>query len=322
MTRASRRSSSSPGATPTSASTSSLCWPRVGEGIRIHRWTCSDRKGRPGTWWSPVTGWTSVSNSPRCRSCGLSVIADGLMTTAAGMPCRQPAVRPGRRHRPHRSYAPDPAVDGVMVGPPCIDVAEIDSRQLGRDRGVRRGIAGDGAEGTPLAIGLDGDGDPLVGRARVHALGDGVTLAPVPAPAHDLARQLPVDRSARPPRSAPTRPWWPRPSGHQPSSSRHERATRAAKAACSPPSGSPAPRTRTGGPSGCPVSQAMPVSDSMVWAKPGRSRHGPSRPKAGMRTMQRAGVHPVQVVPAQPELVHHPGGVVLDHHVGRGQQLR
>ena len=60
--------------------------------------------------------------------------------------------------------------------------------------------------------------------------------------------------------------------------------------ACIPARGSQAPRTRTGGPSGNPVSQAMPVRHSMVWANPVRSRHGPLSPKAGMRTMIRSGL--------------------------------
>ena len=58
-----------------------------------------------------------------------------------------------------------------------------------------------------------------------------------------------------------------------------------AMTACIPAKGSQAPRTNTGGPSANPVNQDMPVRHSMVWAKPVRSRHGPSRPKAGIRTM-------------------------------------
>ena len=58
-----------------------------------------------------------------------------------------------------------------------------------------------------------------------------------------------------------------------------------ANAACMPARGSQAPLTRTGGPSANPVNQDIPVRHSIVWANPVRSRHGPSRPKAGIRTM-------------------------------------
>ena len=51
------------------------------------------------------------------------------------------------------------------------------------------------------------------------------------------------------------------------------------KAACAPASGSQAPRGATGGPSGCPVTQASPAICSIVGAKPTRSRHGPVNPK-------------------------------------------
>ena len=40
---------------------------------------------------------------------------------------------------------------------------------------------------------------------------------------------------------------------------------------------------RTGGSLACPVIQAMPEACSIVIAKPVRSRHGPDRPKAGIR---------------------------------------
>ena len=51
-----------------------------------------------------------------------------------------------------------------------------------------------------------------------------------------------------------------------------------------PESGSQGPRWMRGWSSGCPVIHASPVSCSMVCAKPVWSRHGPERPKAGMRT--------------------------------------
>ena len=45
------------------------------------------------------------------------------------------------------------------------------------------------------------------------------------------------------------------------------------------------PRGIRGGPSAGPVIQAMPLACSMVCAKPTRSRHGPSSPNAGIRTI-------------------------------------
>ena len=59
--------------------------------------------------------------------------------------------------------------------------------------------------------------------------------------------------------------------------------------ACIPAMGSHAPRTSVGGPSGNPVRHAMPLTDSIVWANPVRSRQGPPSPKAGMRTMMSSG---------------------------------
>ena len=41
--------------------------------------------------------------------------------------------------------------------------------------------------------------------------------------------------------------------------------------------------------SSCPVSQVSPAASSITKAKAGRSRHGPSRPNPGMRTMIRSG---------------------------------
>ena len=67
--------------------------------------------------------------------------------------------------------------------------------------------------------------------------------------------------------------------------SRTASAAIAANAACNPATGSQTPRGMIGGPSRCPVIQAIPAACSMVCAKPTRSRHGPSSPNAGIRTM-------------------------------------
>ena len=75
-----------------------------------------------------------------------------------------------------------------------------------------------------------------------------------------------------------------------PSRSRITNAAMAANAACRPAIGSHTPRGITGGPSECPVIHAIPVACSIVCAKPTRSRHGPSRPNAGIRTMTADGL--------------------------------
>src|ERR1700761_6890963 len=67
-------------------------------------------------------------------------------------------------------------------------------------------------------------------------------------------------------------------------------AASTANAACTPASGSQAPRGVTGGPSGSPVTQARPAICSMVGANPTRSRQGPSKPNAGIRAKTSSGL--------------------------------
>ena len=59
---------------------------------------------------------------------------------------------------------------------------------------------------------------------------------------------------------------------------------------CVPTIGSTTPPGMIGGPSSYPVSHAMPVICSIVWANPPRSRHGPSRPNAGSRSITTDGL--------------------------------
>ena len=59
----------------------------------------------------------------------------------------------------------------------------------------------------------------------------------------------------------------------------------------------------------------------MFCAKPGRSRHGPSSPNAGMRTRIGAGVGRVDRLPVEADLRQHPGREVLHHHVGVLEQV-
>ena len=60
--------------------------------------------------------------------------------------------------------------------------------------------------------------------------------------------------------------------------------------ACSPAPGSHGPNRAPGACSGNPHSHAIPDTCSIVIANPVRSRHGPERPKAGIRTMIAAGL--------------------------------
>ncbi len=76
----------------------------------------------------------------------------------------------------------------------------------------------------------------------------------------------------------------------RPVASRTSSAASEAKAACRPAIGSHTPRGISGGPSASPVSQAMPLACSIVWANPTRSRHGPSSPNAGIRTIVTRGL--------------------------------
>ena len=72
--------------------------------------------------------------------------------------------------------------------------------------------------------------------------------------------------------------------------------------ACMPPIGSHGPRG-TSGMSSYPVTHARPEVCSIVMANPARSRHGPSSPNAGIRTIIRPGPPAVQLVPGQAEAV-------------------
>ena len=101
---------------------------------------------------------------------------------------------------------------------------------------------------------------------------------------------------------------------------RRSRATNSPIRACSPAPGSHGPNSAPGSCSGKPVSHAMPDTCSIVMANPVRSRHGPVSPNAGIRTMIEPRVDVADLVPRQPERLHHPRAVVLDHHVALGDQ--
>ena len=136
-----------------------------------------------------------------------------------------------------------------------------------------------------------------------------------PPPRGDRVRTPP-----RPRRSARPRPWSLRPGALARSRPADGARASVAKTACTPASGSHAPRTRTGGPSGEPgppreagdrlhgLRETGPIAPRTVEAEGGHA-HEDDR-----------GVHVVEAVPAESELLHDPGGVVLDHCVCGGDQ--
>ena len=65
----------------------------------------------------------------------------------------------------------------------------------------------------------------------------------------------------------------------------------------------------------------MPVSCSIVCAKPGRSRHGPVSPNAGMRTITDVGPDRAHDVVVEAELLEHPRREVLDDDVALRDEL-
>ena len=73
--------------------------------------------------------------------------------------------------------------------------------------------------------------------------------------------------------------------------------------------------------SGWPVSQVSPEASSITKANAGLSRHGPSSPKPGMRTMIASGRSRVHGVEVEPDLVEHPRRVVLDDDVAGRDEL-
>src|SRR5262249_40210448 len=71
MPSARRRSSSASVLPSSSRNTSSLCWPSVGAGRRIHpSWLLANFHAPAGRRQSPLTGWCSVSKKARYSSCG------------------------------------------------------------------------------------------------------------------------------------------------------------------------------------------------------------------------------------------------------------
>ena len=171
-------------------------------------------------------------------------------------------------------------------------------------------------EDQPLVVTGDGNGDPLIfAGAWIDPLGGRLRTA-VPVRDGAASRSSRTRRLVPPRCSARTRPWPPRPICPGPRRSRSIRASMRAMTACIPARGSQAPRTKTGGPSANPVNQDMPVRHSMVWAKPVRSRHGPSRPNAGIRTMTSWWFSSSTRMQVDPELLHHPWREIFHQDIG------
>ncbi len=128
---------------------------------------------------------------------------------------------------------------------------------------------------------VDGD-PPVVAGAPVHAVRA--------APSRD--RAVPIDASitCSAVTAAATSIIGISTSCPSPVRSRCSSAATSASAVCVPTIGSTTPPGMIGGPSSYPVCQAIPVICSIVWANPPRSRHGPSRPNAGSRSITTDGL--------------------------------
>ena len=97
---------------------------------------------------------------------------------------------------------------------------------------------------------------------------------------------------------------------------RSRSAASTANAACTPASGSQAPRGATGGPSGNPVTQARPAICSMVGRESDPLAPRTIQPERRHPGDDELGVQLEQHVGGEPEVVHHARREVLDHDVG------
>ena len=216
------------------------------------------------------------------------------------------------RSRP-AAHAPRTSSRWSWRGAPAGDGRERRvGRQIGHGRSPR-------SERLPLRVRLDRHREPaVIAGAGVQPLRCGAGRA-VAIAGQQVAVRAPLDDRARRRARARRRTWRP-PPGIPRRSRRAARApTRAPMTAWTPPFGSLGPRWIRGWSSRSPVSHASPDACSMFCANPGRSRHGPSRPNAGSRTRIVTRVRGVDRVPAETELVEHPGCSVLDdrHRPGR-----
>ena len=298
-----------PSERPRSVRISWLCWPSVGAGVRSQRSTLGEAERQ-----------RRVRLHADHRVVGLLVVAAGdelrVLRGAAGVERRAPRAPPRRR----------------AGRPPCRDRRRRPTRpsfSSSRSCAARRPAwvrsAGSVAQsGRPSASTIaahcssvgDRDHQPPLRACRsrtrpaARPTGCGCPRATSALPyARPLDDQLGRDvqrglehRSTRPS-----------------SRRRCDRAPRAPTSApttaCMPPLGSHGPRWMRGWSSTWPVSHASPVTCSIVCAKPGPVAPRAVEPERGHAHHHRARVGRVDDVPAEVELLDHPGRVVLDDEV-------
>ena len=278
-------------------------------------------KGSPGMRWRPVTGCSSVSK--RRRWPNLRVVGhqrwgndDGGRDPGAGQPLGQLTGVPstGRRRQP--------PVERVQVGLSCRARAQIGAGQLVLVVAGRRGPAEDTAELRPLAVVLYLHGHPLVGAgAGVDPSGHrsgGAAVAETPG---DLAGELVGDGRRR-----------------RGVEGGFDHGGFGQVAVPAPGAGAQGDESGEGGvqagdrvthPAGQNRRATRPAGEG---GHAGQRLHGlreagtvaPRSVQAERRHAHQvhAGIDPVQPVPVQAELFHHPGRVVLEDQVGGGQQAK
>ena len=235
----------------------------------------ANRNGSVGISVRPVSGWSSASNSLRCRSCGLCTMSRAAITTSAGTPFAASAsatsaasllAHQAARRASRSSWASAAGRGG--------------ERGIGRPPQVR-------AQRLPLLVVRHREGHPrVVAGAAVDALRCGdLTAVARPSGHHsvEIVLEHRLDRGVqrgldhgRLDQEAPA--------GLVPLAEREQRGEDGVHAG----ERVAAPRTSTGGPSGNgPPREAGDRLHGL--REPGPIAHGPSRPKAGMRTRTTAG---------------------------------
>ena len=218
------------------------------------------------------------------------------MTTAAGTPAadqplgqvgcidrvgaarRQPVSGP-RRSRWAAALASVARARAPLEAPSLDEQTPPTARRLPRRRASQLVLAG-------TAVDALGDGPSRRG-CRGGAEADPVSWRAIGAAAATFNTASIMVASTR----------WPRPVR-----SRSARATRAAKAAWRAATGSPVPPTRTGGPSAQPVAAAIPLTASMVWAKPGTVPPRAVEAEGRHAHQAQPGVERLEALPVQAEL--------------------
>ena len=249
----------------------------------------SGRRRRTGT---AATGWAArrppggraPRSSPRATNCGCRAVRRGSYAGAAGTPARERAAStassrssvgaPRRRASRRARRARRAGRRGCASA----------GRRPGRTaRGRRRAPATASSVATESASQRSGAG------GRVHALRRGPRAA-VAVALEQVAVGGPLDeRLGRDADGGVEHRHLDEASRRRCGRAARARPARRRRRAC-PPLGSHGPRWMRGWSSAWPVIHASPAACSIVCANPGRSRHGPSSPKAGMRTSTARGL--------------------------------